>query len=80
MVCDDPENPFLVTLRLSDGEELWRVSRKGICERSWGTPLIHTGPEKTQVVVNGWPWIMAYDLENGEVIWRIQGGGEVSSL
>lgn len=76
LVCDDPENPFLVTLRLSDGKEIWRVSRKGICERSWGTPLIHTGPEKTQVVVNGWPWIVAYDLENGEVIWRIKGGGD----
>ncbi len=76
LVCDDPDNPFMVVLRLSDGEELWRVSRKGICERSWGTPMIHTSPERTQVVVNGWPWIVAYDLEAREELWRIRGGGD----
>jgi len=76
LVCDDPDNPFVVALRLSDGEELWRVSRKGICERSWGTALIHAGPENTQVVVNGWPWVVSYDLEAGEELWRIRGGGD----
>ncbi len=76
LVCDDPDNPYIVTLRLSDGKELWRVSRDGICERSWGTPMIHSSPEKTQVVVNGWPWIVSYDLATGEEIWKIKGGGD----
>ena len=76
LVCDDPSDPFLVVLRLSDGEELWRVSREGISERSWGTPLIHQTDDATQVVVNGWPWVMSYDLETGDVLWRIQGGGD----
>ncbi|MEM0927354.1 MAG: PQQ-binding-like beta-propeller repeat protein, partial [Planctomycetota bacterium] len=26
--------------------------------------------------VNGWPWVVAYDLEDGEEIWRIEGGGD----
>lgn len=76
LICDDPDNPFLAVHRLSDGEELWRVFRKGISDRSWGTPLIHQGPEKTQIVINGWPWVMSYDLENGEVLWKIKGGGD----
>jgi outer membrane protein assembly factor BamB len=76
VVCDDPQHPFVAALRLSDGQELWRVSRKGVCERSWGTPLIHSDPEKTQVVVNGWPWIVAYDLETGDEVWRLRGGGD----
>jgi outer membrane protein assembly factor BamB len=76
LICDDPENPFVVVLRLSDGEEIWRVSRKGVSDRNWSTPLIHEGSEKTQVVVNGWPWVVSYDLENGDVIWRIEGGGD----
>lgn len=76
IVCDDPENPFLAVLRLSDGEELWRVSRKDVCERSWGTPFIQSGPARTQVVVNGWPWIVAYDFESGDELWRIRGGGD----
>jgi outer membrane protein assembly factor BamB len=76
LVCDDPGNPFLVVLRLSDGEEVWRVSRKGISERSWGTPLIHEGPDETQVVVNGWPRVVSYSLKAGEELWRIEGGGD----
>ena len=76
LVCDDPENPFLVVLRLSDGEEVWRESRAGICERSWGAPFIHQSPERTQVVINGWPWIVSYDLNTGKEFWRIRGGGD----
>jgi len=76
IVCDDPNGPFVAALRLKDGKELWRASRKGICERSWGTPLIHEGKESTQIVVNGWPWIMSYDLDSGRELWRIKGGGD----
>lgn len=72
LVCDDPKNPFATTLRRQDGKELWRVSRKGISDRSWGTPLIH----KNQVVVNGWPVVMSYDLETGKELWRIKDGGD----
>lgn len=76
LACDDPAKPFIVVLRLSDGKELWRVSRQDICVRSWGTPLIHEGPKKTQVVVNGWPWVVSYDLQSGDVLWKIHGGGD----
>lgn len=76
LACDDPSNPFLAVLRLSDGEEVWRVSREGISERSWGTPLIHQGADSAQVVVNGWPSVVSYDLESGKELWRINGGGD----
>lgn len=76
VVCDDPENPFVAAHRLADGEEIWRISRKEICERSWGTPFIHSSEERTQVVVNGWPWVVSYDLETGSEYWRIRGGGD----
>ncbi len=76
IVCDDPANPFMAVLRLSDGKELWRVSRKEICERSWGTPFIHASPSGVQVVTNGWPWVVSYDLESGREVWRIASGGD----
>lgn len=76
LICDDPTNPYLISLRLSDGEEVWRKSRQEDCERSWGTALIHESDEVTQVVVNGWPWIVSYDLETGDERWRIAGGGD----
>lgn len=76
LLCDDPDHPFLVTLRLSDGKELWRTSRRGLCERSWATPLIHAYDGVTQVVANGWPWIVSYELETGKELWRLKGAGD----
>ncbi len=76
LVCDDPSNPHVIVLSLQDGEELWRVNRTHDSERSWGTPLIHAGDDVTQVVVNGWPWIVSYDFETGSELWRIEGGGD----
>jgi outer membrane protein assembly factor BamB len=55
---------------------LWRVARKGDCVRGWGTPLIHHDGARTHVVANGWPFIVAYDLENGKELWRLRGGGD----
>ena len=66
----------MIAIRLTDGEEIWRKSRREDCERSWGTPLIHDSGDSAQVVVNGWPWVVSYDLENGEERWRIKGGGD----
>ena len=76
LLCDDPSNPYLVVLSLADGKEIWRVSRKGICERSWGTPYIHASATGVQVVTNGWPWSVSYDLETGKELWRIGNGGD----
>ena len=76
IVCDAPEDPYLAALKLSDGEEVWRKSRRGICERGWGTPLIDADGDSAQVVVNGFPWILSYDLATGDERWRVKGGGD----
>lgn len=76
LICDDPKNPYLALFDLANGQELWRVSRNDICERNWSTPLIHRSPDRTQIVVNGWPWIVSYELESGKELWRIKGGGD----
>src|SRR5262249_49831386 len=76
LLCDDPDHPFVAAFRLSDGKEIWRGSRKGVCERGWGRPLIHSDGTRTQVVTNGWPFIVSYDLESGTELWRLRGGGD----
>ncbi|MFK7817295.1 MAG: FG-GAP-like repeat-containing protein [Planctomycetaceae bacterium] len=76
IVCDDPDNPFVAALKLSDGEEVWRQSRKDICVRSWGTPFVLATKDRVQAVVNGWPWIVSYDVSTGKEFWRIKGGGD----
>ncbi|MFN0088233.1 MAG: PQQ-binding-like beta-propeller repeat protein [Blastocatellia bacterium] len=77
LLCDDAKDPFITALQLSDGRELWRASRKGACENSWGTPLIHADAARTQVVANGYPFIASYDLETGRELWRLRGGGDI---
>jgi len=77
LLCDDPKDPFVGAFSLADGKELWRTSRKGACEGSWGTPLIHNDGTRTQVVTNGWPYIVSYDLETGKELWRLKGGGDI---
>jgi len=77
LLCDDPKDPFVAAFSLSDGKELWRTSRKGDCEGSWGTPLIHSDGARTQVVTNGWPFIISYDLATGKELWRLRGGGDI---
>src|SRR5215813_4410516 len=77
LLCDDPKDPFVAAFSLSDGKELWRTSRKGDCEGSWGTPLIHSDGARTQVVTNGWPFIISYDLATGKELWRLLGGGDI---
>jgi outer membrane protein assembly factor BamB len=77
LLCDDPKDPFLAAFSLRDGKELWRTSRKGACEGSWGTPLIHNDGSRTQVVTNGWPYIVSYQLETGKELWRLKGGGDI---
>ncbi|NOT62614.1 MAG: PQQ-binding-like beta-propeller repeat protein [Acidobacteria bacterium] len=77
LLCDDPKDPFLAALSLADGKELWRTSRKGACESSWGTPFIYNDGTRTQIVANGYPYIVSYDFETGKELWRLRGGGDI---
>jgi outer membrane protein assembly factor BamB len=77
VLCDDPKDPFVAALSLTDGKELWRTSRKDACENSWGTPLIHHDGTRMQVVTNGYPYIVSYDLTTGKELWRCRGGGDI---
>jgi len=77
LLCDDPANPFIAAYNLADGKEIWRTSRKGACEGSWGTPFILNDGAHAQVVTNGWPFIVSYDLKSGQELWRLRGGGDI---
>jgi outer membrane protein assembly factor BamB len=77
LLCDDPKDPFVTALSLADGKEIWRTSRKGACENSWGTPFIYADERRTQIVANGYPYIASYDFETGKELWRLRGGGDI---
>lgn len=74
--CDAPDDPYLVALNLANGRELWRTSRKDVCERSWATPFVCADGSRVQVVANGWPYAVSYDGVTGKEIWRLRVGGD----
>jgi outer membrane protein assembly factor BamB len=74
--CDAPDDPYLVALRLDNGEEVWRTPRKDVCERSWATPFVHDDGTRVQVVANGWPYAVSYDAATGKELWRLRSGGD----
>lgn len=77
IVCDDVNDPFFAAYDLRTGKQLYRVSRKGVSERSWSTPFVLDHPYGAQVIANGFPWIVAYSASTGEEIWRLKSGGDI---
>lgn len=75
ILADVQGGGFLTALRLEDGSEVWRVQRNDV--PTWGAPLVATTGESTQVVVNGWRHTGGYDIETGEPLWRVNGGGDI---
>src|SRR5207249_1298967 len=73
--CDVMSEQFLAAFDAKDGRELWRTPRKDV--PTWSTPLIATGPRRSQVIVNGWKRLGGYDLATGRELWQLRGGGDV---
>lgn len=75
--CDHEGESFLAAYALDDGRELWRTERDE--DSTWSTPTIHdtSAHDRPQVIVNGYGELGGYDLETGEAVWNLYGGGDV---
>ena len=73
--CDIPLNPYIASLDLATGKEIWRTSR-GDEVSTWCTPAIYSKEGKTQVIANGYRQICGYEFETGKQIWRLSNGGD----
>jgi outer membrane protein assembly factor BamB len=73
--CDVQKGAFLAALSLEAGVTLWKKERDEV--PTWGTPTVFAHAGRTQVVVNGYKHIGAYDAETGKEIWRMRGGGDI---
>ena len=77
---DVQEGSFVAALDAATGEDLWRTDRNEV--PTWSTPAIapwrgEDGVVKSQVVLNGWKHTGGYDLETGEELWSLDGGGDI---
>jgi len=74
--CDIPKTPYIASLDLQTGNEIWKTSRGDEVE-TYSTPAIFTKNGKTQIVVNGFRHSGGYDFETGKEIWKLSNGGDI---
>ena len=67
--CDQQKGSFLLAVRLSDGETVWRTERDEL--PSWATPNVYTGPSGAELVTNAPKFIRGYDPKAGKELWRL---------
>ncbi len=72
--CDVFTNGFVAAFNLADGKEVWRTKRDDTA--TWSTPSVCAEGPRPQLIVNGWKHMGGYDLQTGEEIWRMSGGGD----
>jgi outer membrane protein assembly factor BamB len=70
--CDGADKQFVVALDRKSGKILWKTPRPANSGRgfSFSTPLIIQVNGKSQVVSSGSDYVVSYDLEKGEELWR----------
>jgi len=73
--CDIPKTPYIASLDLATGKEIWRTSR-GDEVSTWCTPAIYSKNNVTQVIANGYMHICGYDFETGKELWKLSNGGD----
>ena len=74
--CDIQKQSFLTSLDIATGNEVWRTPRNEV--PTWSTPAILEQPGKpTQIVVNGFKHMGAYDFLTGKEVWKLKGGGDI---
>jgi outer membrane protein assembly factor BamB len=73
--CDCLNANFISIVDLGTGEEVRRIEREDVA--TWSTPLIVSDDKRTQIVCNGFKQMAGFDFNSGELLWSIEGGGDV---
>ncbi|MGE5421182.1 MAG: PQQ-binding-like beta-propeller repeat protein [Chloroflexota bacterium] len=67
---DSDQKLSLIAFDAKSGEIKWETMRTG--HTSWSSPSIAYFSGKPQVVINGNPFVSAYDLETGKELWSVE--------
>ncbi len=73
--ADVRDNSFIAALDAGTGKILWKKERNDW--PGWATPNIYFRQGRATVAVNGYQQRGGYDLETGEMVWWMAGGGDV---
>jgi len=73
MICDQDQGAFLAAVDQKTGRIVWRAERPDFVH-SFSTPVIYEpagGPR--EVIVPGSYMMTGYDVENGNLLWKVRG-------
>ena len=64
----DAGKSALMAFDARTGKPLWNTPRP--VRASWSSPVLARTPAGDRLIVNGNPWVMAYELAGGKELWR----------
>jgi len=70
LLCDHDQASYLLALDKRTGREKWKIDR-ATGQKSYSTPLVVSGPESDELIVNSSERIDAYNPVNGELLWHV---------
>ena len=68
---DNEKDSYVYVLDVTTGEIIWKKQRDE--QTSWSTPLVVPVKGKLQLIITATGKSIAYDLENGDIIWEMSG-------
>jgi outer membrane protein assembly factor BamB len=68
---DHEKDSYVFVLNKTNGNVIWKKKRDE--QTSWSTPMVVTVKGKQQLIISATGKSVAYDLENGDIIWEISG-------
>lgn len=77
---DGRDQQYVTALDKQTGETAWKTDRPPLStpirefRKSFSTPLIFEADGRVQMVVPGAQWLVAYDPQTGQEIWRVDDG------
>jgi outer membrane protein assembly factor BamB len=80
LVRDGADAQYVVALNKHTGTVDWRTERpkietsNGLLRRSFCTPLVIDDGQRRQIIAPAAQWVMAYDPESGQELWRANFG------
>lgn len=86
ITSDGGDRQFITALDPATGDTVWETSRPPIREpdpdqrKAFATPLVIEAAERTQAVIPGAQWFIAYDPATGQEIWRVDHGRGFSNV
>jgi outer membrane protein assembly factor BamB len=86
LVYDGIDKQFITGLDKQDGKTIWTTPRPPIRSndpqrrKAYSTPLLVQQDGRDQFVIPGAQWVVSYDPETGEELWRVDHGSGFSNV